>query len=124
MLVHKLRSVEKTAKPRDSDDHSVLKALTSVLSELTQTAWPTLALMGGLEAGPSLGCVCFDNVEEGEAVLNVPQASAVLNVLPASVLKVGLNHRNASIFSNGFNRQVKLDVSFDIFCIFLMMALF
>jgi len=57
-LIHKLKELETPLKSHDNNDHSVLKDLTLLLGQLTQTVWPALVIIGGLEAGPTLGSIC------------------------------------------------------------------
>ena len=75
-LIHKLKTIEKTSKPQNTSDHSVVHALSLLLSQLTQTMWPALAIVGGLEVGLCLGRACHVNGQqevEGEVlVTSVP----------------------------------------------------
>ena len=56
-LVQKLKDIEKVPTSLDNSDHS-MSTFTLLLGQLTQTVWPTLAIIGGLEAGPTLGSIC------------------------------------------------------------------
>lgn len=85
-LIHNLRSIEKTSKPSSDSDSSLVYALSLLLSKLTQTVWPALAVLGGVDAGLCLGRLCCVEGVEGEVlVASVPSPGPKLEVMVQEV---------------------------------------
>ena len=67
-LIHCLLNIEEQLSVSDGlqTDHGLISSLSFLMSKLTQTVWPALAVIGGLDSGFCLGRLCKLNGEEGK----------------------------------------------------------
>ena len=84
-LIHNLRTIEKASRPSSETDYSVVLALSLMLLKLTQSVWPALVLLGGLNAGPCIGRLCCvegaEGVQEEVLVASGPTPGPKLEVM-------------------------------------------
>lgn len=94
-LIHQLLRIEERLSPTPgvdspSPEDSTLPSLSLLLSKLTQTVWPALAVVGGLDSGFCLGRPC--RVEGGGEELE-----ALVVSIPDSELSVVVEERVTSL---------------------------
>ena len=91
--MHNLRVIEKTSKPSDDMDYSVISALSLLLSQLTERVWPAMAVLGGLDAGLCLGRLCCMEGVQGDVLLaSLPKHGPKLEVMVQAVLSTCSTH--------------------------------
>lgn len=96
-LIHQLLRIEERLTPTPgadspSPEDSTLPSLSLLLSKLTQTVWPALAVVGGLDSGFCLGRPC--RVKGGGAG---EELEALVVSIPDSELSVVVEERVTSL---------------------------
>ena len=89
-LIHHLLNIEESLSSSHSipSEDTVLTPLSLLISRLTQTVWPAMAVLGGLDSGFCLGRMCrLEGKGGGESV------EAVVVSTPNSERKVVVEER-------------------------------
>ena len=88
-LIHHLLSTEEQLTPPNSPTPQAQSALSLLTFQLTRRVWPALAVVGGLDAGLSLGRACRVKADRKER----EEVEALVVSIPDSELSVEVEEK-------------------------------